>query len=131
MSVVAATGIGVLRSVWHLPLSHIDGTYFLELGTGSVRFWLTHLLLVLLGILLVWLANGSGGSILLAVLAHTGINTTIGVVAGSTVRDAVAFVGLAAAVVAVIVLTHGRLGRPATDPQHRAGAALAAVEVPR
>lgn len=81
--VVAATGIGMLWSVWHLPLSFVEGTYVHELGLGSARFRLTHLMLVLLGILLVWLVNGSGGSILLAVLAHTGFNTAIGLTAAT------------------------------------------------
>jgi uncharacterized protein len=48
----AATGIGALWSLWHLPLSFIEGSYYHELGAGSLRFWLTHLMLVQLGILL-------------------------------------------------------------------------------
>lgn len=108
----AATGIGVLWSVWHLPLGLVEGSYFHDLGPGSARFWLTHLMLIQLGILLVWLANGSGGSILLAVLAHAGFNVAIGMVAGSTTRDVVAFLALAAAALAVIWMTKGRLSFP-------------------
>lgn len=72
-------------------------------------------MLVLLGILLVWLVNGSGGSILLAVLAHTGFNTAAGLTAAGTVRDMATFVALAAAAGTVIALTKGRLGLPPPD----------------
>jgi hypothetical protein len=58
------------------------------------------------------LANGSGGSILFAVLAHTGFNTVLGVVAGSVVRDAAALLGLTAAASAAIILTRGELCFP-------------------
>jgi membrane protease YdiL (CAAX protease family) len=107
--VFAATGIGVLWSLWHLPLSFLEGSYYHELGAGSARFWLTHLMVVLLGILLVWLVNGSGGSILLAILAHAGFNAAIGLTPSSTVRDMMALLALAAATSAVVIMTRGRL----------------------
>jgi uncharacterized protein len=114
--VLAATGIGALWSFWHLPLSFLEGSYYHDLGgAGSVRVGLTHLMLVLFGILLVWLANGSGGSILLAVLAHTGFNTAMGLVPGSTARDVAALLGLAAAALATVIVTNGRLGFPSID----------------
>jgi uncharacterized protein len=112
--VVAATGIGALWSLWHLPLSFVEGSYYHELGAGSMRGWVTHGMLVLFGVLLVWLTNGSGGSILLAVLAHTGFNTAMGLVPGGTARDVVALVGLAAGASAAIILTKGQLGAPST-----------------
>ncbi len=117
----AAVGIGVLWSVWHLPLSVVEGSYYHDLGAGSVRVWLAHLMLVQLGILLVWLANGSGGSILLAVLAHAGFNASMGLIAGSMPRDVVVILALAAAAVTVIVMTNGRLGLPAGGAHERAG----------
>jgi uncharacterized protein len=110
--VSAAAGIAVLWSLWHLPLSFLEGSYYHELGAGSPRVWLTHLMLMQLGILLVWLANGAGGSILLAVLAHTGFNSAMGLVAGSTARDLVALLGLTVAAVVVILRTRGQLGFP-------------------
>jgi len=84
--VYAATGIGALWSLWHLPLSFFEGSYYYELGVGSERFWLTHLMLIPLGILLVWLVNGSGGRILLAVLAHAGFNVAIGLAPSGMAR---------------------------------------------
>jgi uncharacterized protein len=35
---VWATGIGAFWPLWHLPLSLVEGSYFHELGAGSVRF---------------------------------------------------------------------------------------------
>jgi uncharacterized protein len=128
----AATGIGALWSLWHLPLSFFEGSYYHELGAGSLRFWLTHLMLVQLGILLVWLANGSGGSILVAVLAHAAFNVAVGLAPGGLAFDVVALLALTTATTAVITVTRGQLcfaadapaqpsfsdvtGRPGTPP---------------
>jgi uncharacterized protein len=109
----AATGTGALWSLWHLPLSFIEGSYYHELGTGSLRFWLTHLMLVQLGILLVWLANGSGGSILVAVLAHAGFNVAVGLAPSDVAFDVGALLALTAATSAAITVTRGRLCFPA------------------
>jgi uncharacterized protein len=105
----AAAGIGAIWSLWHLPLSFIEGSYYHELGAGSLRFWLTHLMLVQLGILLVWLANGSDDSILLAILAHAGFNVAVGLAPSGLTFDVVTLFALTAATSAVITLTRGRL----------------------
>jgi uncharacterized protein len=110
----AAAGIGTLWSLWHLPLSFIEGSYYYELGAGSLRFWLTHLMLVQLGVLLVWLANGSGGSILLAVLAHAAFNVAVGLARAMRPSTWWPF-SLSAATSAVITVTGGRLCFPADD----------------
>ena len=117
--VFAAAGIGVLWSLWHLPLSFFEGSYYYELGAGSTRFWLTHVMVVHLGILLVWLANGSGGRILLAVLAHAGFNVAIGLTPSGTARDVVALLALAAATSAVVIMTRGRLCFQGPAPRER------------
>lgn len=105
----AAAGIGVLWSLWHLPLHFLEGSWYYGIGLGSVRFWLVHLLLVQLGVLYAGLANGSGGSILIAILAHAGFNIAAGLVPSSTTRDVIAFVAVTVATVAVIASPKGRL----------------------
>jgi uncharacterized protein len=115
----AATGIGVLWSLWHLPLHVLEGSWYHGMGIGSVRFWLVHLALVQLGVLYVWLANGSQGSILIVVLAHAGSNVAAGLVPVNTTRDVVAFLVLTAATVAVIAVTRGRLGCAGDGPRER------------
>jgi uncharacterized protein len=114
----AALGIGALWSLWHLPLSFFEGSYLHGLGFGSGRAWLTHLMLLQLGVLLVWLANGSGNSILMAILAHAGFNIAVGLRPDSTTGDVITFLVLTAAVVAVIAATKGRLCfAAATEPE--------------
>jgi uncharacterized protein len=105
----AAAGIGTLWSLWHLPLHFLEGTWYHGMGLGSVRFWLIHVLLAQLGVLFVWLANGSGGSILIAILAHAGFNVAMGLAQESLTRDAVAFVVVTAATIVVITATRGQL----------------------
>jgi len=105
----AALGIGTLWSLWHLPLHFFEDSWYHGMGMWSVRSWLVHLLLVQLGVLFVWLANGSGGSVLVAVLAHAGVNVAVGLVPESVTRDLVAFVSVTLATVAVIAATRGQL----------------------
>jgi uncharacterized protein len=105
----AAAGIGLLWSLWHLPLHFIEGSWYHGMGLGSVRFWLVHLLLVQLGILYAWLTNGAKGSILIAILAHAGFNIAAGLVPSTTTRDVIAFVAVTIMTVAVIASTRGRL----------------------
>jgi membrane protease YdiL (CAAX protease family) len=81
------------------PLSSVEGSYSPGLGFGTVRFWLTHLMLAQLGVLYVWLTNGSGGSVLMAILTHAGFNMAVGLRPHSTTGDAITFLVLAAATV--------------------------------
>jgi uncharacterized protein len=127
----AAAGIGALWSLWHLPLSFIEGSYYHELGVGSLRFWLTHLMLVQFGVLLLWLANGSGGSILLAALAHAGFNVAVGLAPSGVAFDVVALFALTAATSAVITLTRGRLCFPAGEDAEQPSSANRVAGRPR
>jgi uncharacterized protein len=105
----AALGIGAFWALWHLPLHFVEGSYQHSVGFGSVRFWLTNLALVQLGVLFLWLANGARGSILVAILAHAGFNAAGQLVPGSTTRDLIAFLVLTAMTLSVIAATQGRL----------------------
>ena len=111
--VFAAIGIGVFWALWHLPLYFVEGSYQHGLGFGSLRFWLTNLVLVELSVLYVWLANGSGGSILLVVLAHAGFNAAGELVPRSVTGDVIAFALVTVATVAVVIVTRGQLSYPA------------------
>lgn len=107
--VCAAVGIAAFWALWHLPLYFIEGTYQHGLEFGSVRFWLTNLVLVELGVLFVWLTNSAGGRILVAVLAHAGFNIAAGLVPRSTMGDVIAFFVVSATAVTVITMTRGCL----------------------
>ncbi|MFA9429425.1 type II CAAX prenyl endopeptidase Rce1 family protein [Egicoccus sp. AB-alg2] len=122
---LAATGIGTLWALWHLPLYFVDGSYQHGLEFGSLRFWLTNLVLVQLGVLYLWLANGSRGSILVPILAHAGFNVAGELVPRSTTGDVVAFLVVTVATVVVVVTTRGRLeldvaGRRGSEPARSA-----------
>jgi uncharacterized protein len=105
----AAAGIGAIWALWHLPLAFIEGTYYHELGIASVEYWLTLLTLAQVGVLFVWLANGGGGSILLAILAHALFNVAVSLAPRSTIGDLVAFAAITVMTVAVVAATRGRL----------------------
>ncbi len=111
----AALAIGAVWAVWHLPLYFIEGTYQHDVGFGTLRFWLTSLALIQLGVLYTWLVNGAAGSILIAVLAHAAVNIAGELTPWSEVRDLAAFVVMGLAAVAVIVLTRGELRRGVQD----------------
>lgn len=117
---VAAVGIGLLWALWHLPLYFVEGSYQHGLGLGSPRFWLTNLVLVQLGVLYLWLANGTGGRILVAVLAHAGTNAAGELVPRSTTGDMVALLVVTGATVTVIAATRGRLRSAGAEPRHQA-----------
>lgn len=103
----AALGIGAWWALWHLPLYFVQGTYQHGLGFGSFRFWLTTLVLVHLGVVYLWLVNGTGGSILLAVLAHAGFNAAGELTPRTTLGDVIALLVVAAvALILLAVIQH-------------------------
>jgi membrane protease YdiL (CAAX protease family) len=72
----ASLVIGLVWSAWHMPLFAVKGTFQHELGLGTVDFFVFSIGVVGLSVLLTWLVVGSGGSILLAMVAHFLINMT-------------------------------------------------------
>lgn len=66
----AGLAIGVLWSLWHLPL-----LVLVPSGTGEIPLWAYLPLTTAFGIILAWLYNRTQQSILLCLLLHAGINT--------------------------------------------------------
>ena len=63
----AALGIGLAWALWHLPLFYLYDVPAYD----SSQFWTTYLgSLLLASVLYAWLYNGSGGSLLLPMVAH-------------------------------------------------------------
>ncbi len=110
---VAALLVGIPWALWHLPLFFLEGTYQHGLGFGSARFWLFNGYLVLLSILYVWLCNGSGGSILIAILAHAGTNIAGSLIPQDTLSDMIGFTATLIAVILLVWRTRGDLHRHA------------------
>lgn len=70
-AVTSSLIVGVVWSLWHLPLFFIDGTWQAEsVGLGTQRFWLYMLTIVVEAILYTWIYNNTGRSTLAAILFH-------------------------------------------------------------
>jgi hypothetical protein len=63
--------IGVVWSLWHVPLFFIGGTYQAEqVGLGTQRFWFFLLTIVVESVLITWIYNNTNRSTLSAILFH-------------------------------------------------------------
>lgn len=65
----ASLCLGVVWGAWHLPLFFIAGT-----AQTHIPLALFLLSVVAMSVLLAWLVNHAGGSVIVAVLFHTAIN---------------------------------------------------------
>jgi membrane protease YdiL (CAAX protease family) len=108
----SALVLGVLWSLWHLPLYFIDGTYQHGLGVGTPEFWLSMGTRVPLAVLLVWLVTGTRGLVVAAVLAHA-LGNTVGELIDTGTAGMVAELSLTVLAAAAVV---GALARRRTDP---------------
>ena len=115
--VVGILVVAALWVAWHLPLFFLEGTYQHDLGFLTARFWYFNLSLALLSVLYAWLVNGSGGSVLIAVVAHAGTNVAGGLIPQDAVTDVFRTLALLLAAVAVVAFTRGDL---ALAPSRRA-----------
>lgn len=68
--------VGVVWSLWHLPLFFIEGTWQAEeVGLVTQRFWLYMLTIVIEAVLYTWIYNNTNRSTLAAILFHFMANT--------------------------------------------------------
>jgi membrane protease YdiL (CAAX protease family) len=68
--------LGLLWSLWHLPMFFIRGSYQAGLGIGTLEFWLFFLSIVPLTFVFTWIFNNTGRSTLATILFHSMINFT-------------------------------------------------------
>jgi membrane protease YdiL (CAAX protease family) len=66
--------LGVIWTVWHLPLFFIQGSYQNSLPVGSAIFWLFLIDKLLQTILMTWIYQRSNRSTLTAILFHFAVN---------------------------------------------------------
>lgn len=80
--VVAGLVIGLIWSLWHLPLM-----IFLPKAVGNIPFWAYIPFMTAMGVIFSWLYNHSRGSVLLAILLHGGMNFATGFLGASVFTD--------------------------------------------
>ena len=68
--------LGLVWSLWHLPLFFVEGTYQAGLGIGTLEFWLFMIGIVPLSFAFTWVYNNTNRSILAVILFHGMVNFT-------------------------------------------------------
>jgi membrane protease YdiL (CAAX protease family) len=68
--------LGIVWSLWHLPLFFFQGSYQYNLGAWSPSFWLFMIGIVPLNVLFTWVFNNTLRSTLAAMLFHFMVNFT-------------------------------------------------------
>ena len=107
----ASLAIGLVWGVWHLPLFWIPGNFH-----GDIPLTLFILQDIALSVVLAWLYNSTGGSLLIVHLLHAASNTTLGILpilpqdTGGDVRPLWIAVGLLCALAFAIAVKTGAKG---------------------
>jgi membrane protease YdiL (CAAX protease family) len=102
--------LGVMWSAWHLP-QFLVPEWANENGGLSPTLVVTFLLMVVaIAPIMTWLYNSTRGSLLLVMLAHSGINAALAVFVVSTSALNVGLLGFGVLSVVLILMTRGRLG---------------------
>ena len=102
-ALTASVLLGVVWSVWHLPLFFVAGSYQHGLGVGTLEFWLFLVGVVPLSVALSWLYNNTARSTLAVVLLHGMVNFTGELVHVTPRADAIAVLVWALLAVAIAV----------------------------
>jgi membrane protease YdiL (CAAX protease family) len=80
-ALMASLILGVIWSVWHLPMFFIQGSYQAGLGVGTWAFWLFMIGILPLSLPFTWIYNNTGRSTLAVILFHSMVNFTGEVIA--------------------------------------------------
>lgn len=75
-ALVSSLILGIVWSLWHLPLFFIKDTYQYDLGVGSPAFWLFIIGVVPLSFSFTWIYNNTHRSTLAVILFHAMVNFT-------------------------------------------------------
>lgn len=89
-ALMSSVVLGVLWSVWHLPLFFVEGTYQAGLGVGTWAFWLFIIGVIPLSLPFTWIYNNTGRSILAVILFHAMVNFTGELIALTERADTIA-----------------------------------------
>jgi membrane protease YdiL (CAAX protease family) len=75
-ALVSSLILGVVWSLWHLPLFFIQGSYQAGLGVGTLAFWSFMVGIVPLTVIFTWIFNNTVRSTLAVILFHSMVNFT-------------------------------------------------------
>lgn len=75
-ALISSLILGVVWSLWHLPMFFIEGSYQAGLGIGTLEFWLFFLSIVPLTFVFTWIFNNNHRSTLAVILFHAMVNFT-------------------------------------------------------
>ncbi|SEP03807.1 Membrane protease YdiL, CAAX protease family [Halogranum amylolyticum] len=106
-ALVSGLILGVIWSIWHLPLFFIAGSYQHDMvGFGTLEFWMFMIGIVPLSVAFTWVYNNTARSILAIILLHGWTNFTVQTI-DLTGRSEVFHIGLWFAVIALITVLWG------------------------
>ena len=108
--VAAGLIIGLVWSLWHLPL-----IIFLPKAVGNLPILAYVPIMTAMGVIFSWLYNQTRGSVLLAILLHGGMNFAMGFLGGSVFTDR----RLLLIYVILIIILAIVLGRSLQNAHHR------------
>jgi membrane protease YdiL (CAAX protease family) len=89
-ALVSSLILGVVWSLWHLPLFFVPGSYQNGLGLGTLASWLFFLGIIPLNLVFTWIYNNTSRSILAVILFHAMVNFSGEVIALSERADTIA-----------------------------------------
>jgi membrane protease YdiL (CAAX protease family) len=111
-ALVSSLVLGVIWSLWHLPLFFVPGSYQAGLGVGTLSFWSFMIGIVPLSLLFTWIFNNTRRSTLAVILFHAMVNFSGELIALSVRADAISsLVWLVAAIGVAIIWGAGTLTR--------------------
>jgi membrane protease YdiL (CAAX protease family) len=96
--------LGVVWSLWHLPLFFVPGSYQASLGIGTLAFWLFFIGMVPLTLVFTWIYNNTNRSTLAVILFHAMVNFTGELIAISMRADTYATLLWIAAAVGITLI---------------------------
>ena len=103
-ALVSSLILGIVWSLWHLPLFFIKDTYQYDLGVGSPAFWLFIIGVVPLSFSFTWIYNNTHRSTLAVILFHAMVNFTGELIAITKRADTYSIMLWFIAAVAIIII---------------------------
>jgi membrane protease YdiL (CAAX protease family) len=103
-ALVSSLILGVIWSLWHLPMFFIPGSYQAGLGVGTLAFWSFMIGIVPLSLPFTWIFNNTRRSTLAVILFHAMVNFTGELIALSVRADAISILLWFVAAAAITIL---------------------------